>query len=30
VTSHVSPGLGHGVDLAGVTLSKRFLERVLT
>jgi phospholipase/carboxylesterase len=29
VTSHVSPGLGHGVDLAGVTLSKRFLGRVL-
>ncbi|HXQ12015.1 MAG TPA: prolyl oligopeptidase family serine peptidase [Caulobacteraceae bacterium] len=30
VTSHVSPGLGHGVDLAGVTLAKRFLTRVLT
>jgi phospholipase/carboxylesterase len=30
VTSHVSPGLGHGVDLAGVTLARRFLERVLT
>jgi len=30
VTSHVSPGLGHGVDLAGVTLAKRFLSRVLT
>jgi phospholipase/carboxylesterase len=29
LTSHVSPGLGHGVDLAGVTLSKRFLSRVL-
>jgi phospholipase/carboxylesterase len=29
VTSHVSPGLGHGVDLAGVTLARRFLSRVL-
>jgi phospholipase/carboxylesterase len=30
VTSHVSPGLGHGVDLAGVTLARRFLTRVLS
>jgi phospholipase/carboxylesterase len=30
VASHVSPSLGHGVDLAGVTLAKRFLSRVLT
>ncbi|HLI64841.1 MAG TPA: prolyl oligopeptidase family serine peptidase [Caulobacteraceae bacterium] len=29
VQTHVSPGLGHGVDLAGVTLAKRFLGRVL-
>ncbi len=29
VTGHVSPGLGHGVDLAGVTLAKRFLAEVL-
>jgi phospholipase/carboxylesterase len=30
VTTHVSPGLGHGVDLAGVTLARRFLTRVLS
>ncbi len=29
VESHISPGLGHGVDLAGVTLARRFLSRVL-
>jgi len=29
LTTHVSPGLGHGVDLAGLTLGKRFLSRVL-
>jgi len=29
LTGHVSPGLGHGVDLAGVTLAKRFLAKVL-
>ena len=29
VVSHVSPGLGHGVDLAGVTLARRFLTRML-
>jgi phospholipase/carboxylesterase len=29
VTSHISPGLGHGVDLAGVTLARRFLTKVL-
>jgi phospholipase/carboxylesterase len=29
VETHVSPGLGHGVDLAGVTLGRRFLSKVL-
>ncbi|HWF01023.1 MAG TPA: dienelactone hydrolase family protein [Caulobacteraceae bacterium] len=29
VESHVSPGLGHGIDPAGVQLGGRFLARVL-
>lgn len=29
VSTHVSPGLGHGVDAAGVQLGQKFLERVL-
>lgn len=30
VESHVSPGLGHGIDLAGLQLGGRFLAKVLT
>jgi phospholipase/carboxylesterase len=29
VESHVSPGLGHSIDLAGLQLGERFLARVL-
>ena len=29
VQSHVSPGLGHGIDLAGLELGGQFLARVL-
>jgi phospholipase/carboxylesterase len=28
LTTHVSPGLGHGVDEAGLTLGRQFLRRV--
>jgi hypothetical protein len=29
VEDHVSPGLGHSIDLAGLQLGGRFLARVL-
>jgi phospholipase/carboxylesterase len=29
VETHVSPGLGHSIDAAGLTLGERFLKRVL-
>jgi phospholipase/carboxylesterase len=29
VETHVSPGLGHGIDLTGLALGRRFLSRVL-
>ena len=29
VTTHVSPGLGHGIDPAGLRLGGQFLGRVL-
>jgi len=29
VESHISPGLGHSIDLAGLQLGERFLARVL-
>lgn len=29
VETHVSPGLGHGIDLPGLALGRRFLTRVL-
>jgi phospholipase/carboxylesterase len=30
VETHVSPGLGHSIDVAGLSLGERFLKRVLT